>query len=172
VLLDITTPRFAAQAIRGVRAIGWDPIHIMNVAGTSVQNVLKVVGLAESKGLISATFIKDPTDPAWANDDEVKAFQSFIEKYYPEGANDNSTVASAYSIAATMAQVLRQCGDDLTRENVMAQAANLKDYAAPLLLPGIKINTSRTDYFPIEQMQMNRFDGSSWIRFGDLVPSQ
>jgi branched-chain amino acid transport system substrate-binding protein len=131
-----------------------------------------VAGLAESKGLISATSIKDPTDPIWSNDQDVKEFQSFIRKYYPEGANDNGTVASAYSIAATMAQVLRQSGDDLTRENVMAQAANLSDYAAPLLLPGIKINTSKTNYFPIEQMQMNKFDGTSWIRFGDLVPAQ
>ena len=169
VLLDISTPRFAALAIRGVSATGWAPVHVVNLAGTSVQAVLSVAGLEQSKGLISTTFIKDPSDPAWADDPEVKTFKAFFESNFSKETADIATVAQVYSIAATMEQVLRQCEDDLSRENVMAQTANLKNYHAPLLLPGISINTSSTDYFPLEQMQLMKFDGQSWVRFGDVI---
>jgi branched-chain amino acid transport system substrate-binding protein len=167
VLLDITTPRFSALAIRGVSAVGWNPVHIINQAGTSIGNVLKIAGLEQSKGLISTQYLKDTTDPARADEPDVKAFLTFLTQYYPQGTNDLFSAAS-YSFAATMVQVLRQCGDDLTRDNVMAQATNLKSFAAPLLLSGITINTSPTDYYPIKQMQMIRFDGSSWVPFGEL----
>jgi branched-chain amino acid transport system substrate-binding protein len=169
VLLDITTPRFSALAIRGVSAMGWKPVHILNLAGTSVQGVLQPAGLEQSNGLISTTFIKDPSDPAWADDLEVKTFKSFFESNFAKETADIATVAQAYAIAATMEQVLRQCGDDLSRENVMAQTANLKNYHAPLLLPGISINTSPKDYYPLKQMQMMRFDGHSWVRFGEVI---
>ena len=143
VLLDITTPRFSALAIRGVKARGWDPVHVINLAGTSISGVLTPAGIENAKDLVSSAYLKDPSDAVWANDPEMKDFKAFFEKTFPSGNADIATSAAAYSIAATMEQVLRQCGDDLTRENVMRQAVDLKNFKAPLLLPSITINRQR-----------------------------
>ena len=131
--------------------------------------MLKPAGIENAKDLVSTAYLKDPSDAAWANDPEMKDFMAFFEKTFPGGNADIATSAAAYSIAATMEQVLRQCGDNLTRENVMSQAANLKNFRAPLLLPGITINTSASDYYPLEQLQLMKFDGQTWVRFGDVI---
>jgi branched-chain amino acid transport system substrate-binding protein len=169
VLFDITTPKFAAQAIRKVHDIGWRPLHFLNVVSTSVAAVLQPAGLDKSVGLVSVAYFKDPTDPAWKDDKEVNDYLAFMKKYYPEGNPADGFNAYGYAVAQTLVQTLKQCGDDLTRENIMRQAANLKDVEVPMLLPGIRINTSQSDFYPIEQVQLIRFDGKTWVRFGDIV---
>jgi branched-chain amino acid transport system substrate-binding protein len=169
VLFDITTPKFAAQAIRKVHDMGWRPLHFLNVVSTSVAAVLQPAGLDKSVGLVSVAYFKDPTDPAWKDDKEVNDYLAFMKKYYPEGNPADGFNAYGYAVAQTLVQTLKQCGDDLTRENIMRQAANLKDVEVPMLLPGIRINTSPTDFYPIEQVQLIRFDGKTWVRFGDIV---
>jgi branched-chain amino acid transport system substrate-binding protein len=169
ILVDITTPKFAAQAIRKVAEIGWKPLHILNNPGSSVAAALKPAGMENAKGILSATYGKDPTDPSWTDDDGVKEWAAFMDKYYPEGDKTVGGTVGGYSVSQTLIQVLKQCGDTLTRENVMKQAANLEDLELPLLLPGIKINTSASDFFPIKQMQMRRFNGERWERFGAVI---
>jgi branched-chain amino acid transport system substrate-binding protein len=131
--------------------------------------VLQPAGLEKSVGLISINYGKDPTDPAWRDDKGVKDYFAFMKKHYPDGNPIDANNAFGYSVSQTLVQVLKQCGDDLTRENVMRQAANLKDVELPMLLPGIKLNTSATDFYPIEQAQLVRFDGKTWVRFGELM---
>jgi branched-chain amino acid transport system substrate-binding protein len=169
VLVNITTPKFAAQAIRKVHDSGWRPLHFLNVVSTSVAAVLQPAGLDKSVGLVSVAYFKDPTDPAWKDDKAVHEYFAFIKKYYPEGNPADGFNVYGYAVAQTLVQTLRQCGDDLTRENVMRQAANLKDVELPMLLPGIRINTSPTDFYPIEQVQLIRFDGKTWVRFGEIL---
>jgi branched-chain amino acid transport system substrate-binding protein len=166
---NITTPKFAAQAIRKSYDIGWKPLHFLNTVSTSVAATLQPAGLEKSVGLISINYYRDPTDPAWKDDKAVKDYFAFMKKYYPDGNPIDNLNSYGYSAAQTLVQVLKQCGDDLTRENVMRQAANLKDLELPMLLPGIKINTSPTDFYPIEQVQLTRFDGKTWVRFGELM---
>jgi len=166
---NITTPKFAAQAIRKSYDIGWRPLHLLNVVSNSVSAVLQPAGLEKSVGLISINYGKDPTDPAWRDDKGVKDYFAFMKKHYPDGNPIDANNAFGYSVSQTLVQVLKQCGDDLTRENVMRQAANLKDVELPMLLPGIKLNTSATDFYPIEQAQLVRFDGKTWVRFGELM---
>jgi branched-chain amino acid transport system substrate-binding protein len=166
---NITTPKFAAQAIRKVYDIGWKPLQFLNNVSISVAAVLQPAGLDKSAGLISIAFFKDPTDPTWKDDKAVKDYVAFMKKYYPEGNPDDGFNVYGYSVAQTLVPVLKQCGDDLTRENIMRQAASLKDLEVPMLLPGIRINTSPTDYYPIEQVQLIRFDGKTWVRFGELM---
>ena len=166
---NITTPKFAAQAIRKSYDIGWRPLHFLNVVSTSVAAVLQPAGLEKSVGLISIGYVKDPTDPLWKDDKAVKDYLAIMKKYYPDGNTNDSLNIYGMSVAQTLVQVLKQCGDDLTRENVMRQAANLKDLEIPTLLPGIRINTSPTDFYPIEQVQLIRFDGKTWVRFGELL---
>jgi len=166
---NITTPKFAAQAIRKSYDIGWRPLHFLNVVSTSVAAVLQPAGLEKSVGLISIGYVKDPTDPLWKDDKAVKDYLAIMKKYYPDGNTSDSLNIYGMSAAQTLVQVLKQCGDDLTRENVMRQAANLKDLEIPTLLPGIRINTSPTDFYPIEQVQLIRFDGKTWVRFGELL---
>jgi branched-chain amino acid transport system substrate-binding protein len=166
---NITTPKFAAQAIRKSYDIGWKPLHFLNVVSTSVAAVLQPAGLEKSVGIVSVIYFKDATDPAWKDDKAVKDYIAFMKKYYPDGNPDDGLNAYGYSVAQTLVQVLKQCGDDLTRENVMREAANLKDLELPMLLPGIRINTSPTDFYPIEQVQLIRFDGKTWVRFGELM---
>jgi ABC-type branched-subunit amino acid transport system substrate-binding protein len=131
--------------------------------------VLQPAGLDKSVGLVSVAYFKDPTDPAWKDDKEVNDYLAFMKKYYPEGNPADGFNAYGYAVAQTLVQTLKQCGDDLTRENIMRQAANLKDVEVPMLLPGIRINTSQSDFYPIEQVQLIRFDGKTWVRFGDIV---
>jgi len=169
VFFDIAIPKFAAQAIRKTYDTGWRPLHIINNVSSSIAATLQPAGLEKSVGLVSSVYLKDPTDPAWKDDKAIKAYVSFIKKYYPEGNPDDTINLYGYSAAQTLVQVLKQCGDRLTRENVMRQAASLKDFEVPVLLPGIKINTSPTDFYPLKQVQLMRFDGKTWVRFGELM---
>jgi branched-chain amino acid transport system substrate-binding protein len=168
VFMNITLAKAAVQSIKKVHDIGWKPVHIINLNAASIGVVLKVAGLEVSKGLISTTYLKDPTDPQWKSDPATSDWYAFMKKYYPDGNADDTNNVYALVAAQTLAHVLKQCGNDLSRENVMRQAANIKDLSLPLLLPGIKINTSPADYFPIEQMQLARFDGERWVLFGEI----
>ena len=168
VLFNVTTPKFAAQAIKKAADIGWKPIHLLNNVSASVGAVLKPAGLDASRGLITVQYLKDPTDPQWKNDPGYKDWIVFMDKYYPDGNKTDAFNVYGYSVAQTMVQVLKQAGNDLSRANVMKQAANLKDFVVPMLLPGIKINTSPTDFYPIEQEQLAKFDGERWVLFGEI----
>jgi len=169
VFVNTAIPKFAAQAIRKAAELEWKPLHVISSVGNSVATVLKPAGLENSKDLISDFYLKDPTDPQWKDDAGYKWWLGFMEKYYPEG--DKTDVFNVYgpSVAATVVQVLKQCGDELTRENVMTQAASLHDFTVPMLLPGIKINTSPSDFGPVKQVQMGRFNGERWELFGELL---
>jgi branched-chain amino acid transport system substrate-binding protein len=169
IFYNVTTPKFAAQAIKKAAEIGWKPVHLLNSVSASVGAVIKPAGLENAKGILTALYGKDPTDPAWNDDPGKKEWVAFMDKYYPEGDKTSSFPVYGYSVARTMVQVLQQCGDDLTRANVMKQAANLKDFETGMALPGIKINTSPTDFYPIEQMQMGRFNGESFQPFGPIL---
>jgi ABC-type branched-subunit amino acid transport system substrate-binding protein len=169
VLFNVTTPKFAAQAIRKVHDIGWRPLHFLNVVSNSVAAVLQPAGLEKSVGLISVAYLKDPADPAWKDDRGASDYLAFMKKYYPEGNPADSLNGYGYAVAQTLVQALKQCGDDLTRENVMRQAANLKNVEPTMLLPGVRINTGPADFYPIEQVQLIRFDGKTWVRFGEIV---
>ena len=168
-LFDITTPKFAAQAIRKAYDSGWKPLHFLDGVSASVGSVLKPAGLDKSVGVITTIYGKDPTDKEWENDPAMKDWTAFMKKYYPDGSLTDAFNVYGYSVAQTLVQVLRQCGDNLTRENVMKQAASLKDFSTPMALPGIRINTSATDYAPIEAMQLVKFDGTQWVRFGEVL---
>ena len=166
---NITTPKFAAQAIRKAYDTGWRPLQFINNVSSSIASALQPAGLDKSVGLLSSQFAKDPTDPAWKDDKAIKDYLTFMKKYYPDGNPDDILNVYGYGAAQTLVQILKQCGDDLTRDNVMRQGANLKDLEVPTLLPGIRINTSPTDFYPIEQVQLMRFDGKTWVRFGELM---
>ena len=167
--MSLTTPKFSAQAIKKVAEIGWKPLHILNNVGASVGAVMKPAGFEKSQGIISANYLKDVSDPQWANDPGMKGFLEFMAKDFPEGNKLDGGTIVGYGVAQTLVQVLKQCGDDLTRANVMRQAANLKDFRTEVLLPGITINTSPTDFAPISQLQLMRFKGERWEMFGDVI---
>lgn len=169
VFVNITTSKAAAQAIRKVGELGWKPVHILNSVANSVGMVLEPAGLEASTSVLSAGYLKDPTDPTWKDDADYKDWAEFMDKYFPTGDKSNVFTAYGYAAAQTLVQVLRQCGDDLSRENVMKQAANLKDFAPKMLLPGSKINTAKDDVTVIRSMQMMRFDGKRWNLFGNLL---
>jgi branched-chain amino acid transport system substrate-binding protein len=168
VFFNITTPKFAAQAIKKAHDIGWKPLHLLNNVSASVGAVLKPAGLEASKDLITAQYLKDPTDPQWKNDQGYKDWLAFMKKYYPEGNTEDAFNVFGYTVAQGLVHVLKQCGNDLSRENVMKQAASIKDLSLPMLLPGIKVNTSPTDFYPIEQEQLAKFDGERWVLFGEV----
>src|SRR5262249_53447129 len=168
IFFDVTLGKFAAQAIRKVAELGWRPVHLLNNVATSVGSILEPAGLENAKDILSSKYGKDPTDPAWKEDPDFKQWLAFLETYFPDADRTSSFTVAGYAMTATVVQVLRQCGDDLTRENVMRQAANLKDVRIPMLLPGISINTTVDDYFPIKQMQMGRFTGELWEQFGPV----
>jgi ABC-type branched-subunit amino acid transport system substrate-binding protein len=165
-------PKGAAQAIRKVAELGWKPVYFLGNVSTSVATVLKPAGLENAKGIISTAYLKDPTDQMWKDDPGIKAWLVFMDKYFPDGDKTNNNNIYGYATAQTMVQVLKECGDNLTRENVMKQAASLKDFTSDVLLPGIKINTSATDFFPIEQMQLMKFDGASWKLFDEVITGE
>jgi len=169
VFLNVTTPKFAAMAIRKAYDIGWKPVHYVNNVGASIGAVLVPAGLEKSIGLISTAYLKDPLDSAWKDDKGMKDWYAFMAKYYPDGDLKDGGNVFGYAAAQTLVQVLKQCGDNLTRENVMKQAASLKDLQLAILLPGIKINTSPTDFAPIQAEQLIRFDGKQWVRFGEVI---
>jgi branched-chain amino acid transport system substrate-binding protein len=168
-LIVVTLAPFAVQAIRKVRDLGWKPIFFVNHPAVSVRVVLQPAELESSIGLLSSTWIKDPLDPAFENDPGMKDWRAWMSKYLPGEDVRRPSFAYGYNSAATMVQVLKQAGNDLSRENIMRQATNLRDLELPMLLPGIKVNTSPTDYYPVQQLQLVRFDGKRWVRFGDLV---
>jgi branched-chain amino acid transport system substrate-binding protein len=169
VLFIEAAPKFAAQAIRRVAELNWKPVEVLASVSNSVEAVLKPAGLENAKGVLSAGYLKDPTDPRWKDDLAVKTWEAFMVKYYPDGDRTSAFPVYGYVVSQALVQVLKQCGDDLTRENVMRQAANLRDLELDMLLPGIKINTSPTDYYPIEQMQMTRFNGEYTELFGPMM---
>jgi branched-chain amino acid transport system substrate-binding protein len=169
VFFNVTTPKFAAQAIKKAQEIGWQPIHLLNNVSNSVGSVLKPAGLDAAKGILSTAYLKDPTDATWDKDPGKKDWLAFMDKYFPDGDRTSSFTAYGYSVAQTVEMVLKQCGDDLTRENVMKQAASLKNVQLPMALPGVVLNTSPTDYFPFEQMQMQKFNGERWELFGPIM---
>jgi branched-chain amino acid transport system substrate-binding protein len=169
IFFNEASPKFAAQAIKRAAEIGWKPVQFLASISNSVGSVLKPAGLEASKGILSTSYLKDATDPTWKDDPALKEWAAFMDKYFPEGDKTSTFSVYGYLTAQTMVQVLKQCGDELTRENVMKQAANLKDLELGMLLPGIKINTSPTDYFPVEQMQMSRFNGDHGELFGSAI---
>ncbi len=169
VLITVAIPKFGAQAVRKVGELGWKPLHILNGVASSVGATLKPAGFQHAQGIISDTSFKDPTDPQWQNDAGYKQWLAFMDKYYPTGDKTDNQTVYGYSIAQATVQTLKQCGDNLTRENVMKQAASLRDLALPMLLPGIEINTSATNFAPIRQAQMRRFEGERYVPFGPIL---
>ena len=164
-----STPKQAAQAIRKIHELNWHPVHIVDINASPVSATLKPAGLDASKGVISVNYGKDPADPTWKDDAGLKKYLDFMEKYFPEGDKMNTVNTYGYSTAQLLVQVLKQCGDDLTRENVMKQAASLKDVVLDLGLPGMKINTGPNDYRVNKQLQMMRFNGERWELFGPIL---
>ncbi|MGY4499975.1 branched-chain amino acid transport system substrate-binding protein [Bradyrhizobium sp. GM24.11] len=164
-----TTPKQAAQAIKKIAEMGWHPVQIVDINATSVGAVLKPAGLDAAKGLISVNYGKEPLDPTWKDDAGLKKYFDFMAKYYPDGDKDSNFNTYGYGTAQLLVHVLKQCGDDLTRENVMKQAASLKDVATDVVLPGIKANTSATDYRVNKQLQMMKFNGERWELFGPIL---
>jgi branched-chain amino acid transport system substrate-binding protein len=169
IFINTGIPKFAAQGIRKAAEIDWKPLHILSSVGNSVGATLKPAGPENAKDIVSDFYLKDPTDPQWQNDQGYKDWIAFMDKFYPDGDKTDLGNVTGPSLAATLVQALKQCGDDLTRDNVMKQAANLNDFTVPMLLPGIKINTTPTDFAPIKQVQMAKFDGQRWNLFGDLL---
>jgi branched-chain amino acid transport system substrate-binding protein len=169
VCVNTAISKFAAQAIKKAAEIEWKPLHILSDIGNSVAGTLVPAGLENCKDIVSDFWLKDPNDPSWKGDAGFKWWLGFMEKWYPAGDKKDLNNVYGPSAAATVVQVLKQCGDELTRENVMKQAANLHDFALPMLLPGIKINTSATDFAPVKQVQMARFNGERWVLFGDIL---
>src|SRR6201987_3534055 len=172
VFLSITTPKFAAQAIKKLAEIEWKPLHIVSNVSASVGGVIKPAGFENAQGILSAAYAKDGADAQWDNDPGMKKFLDFLTRYYPDGNKLDGSVVYGYGAAQTMVKVLQMCGDDLTRENVMKQAASLKSFTPDTLLPGVTINTSATDFAPIKQLQMMRFKGEKWELFGDIMSSE
>jgi branched-chain amino acid transport system substrate-binding protein len=171
IFIDLTSPKFAAQSIKKNAEIGWKPVHFLNNVSVSVGAVMKPAGFEASQGIISSAYLKDPTDPQWKDDAGMKAWNAFLDKYYPEANRSDAGVIYGYTVAQTLVQVLKNCGDDLTRANIMKQAASLKNLELGGLLPGVKINTSATDFAPLSQLQLMRFKGDTWERFGDIISS-
>jgi branched-chain amino acid transport system substrate-binding protein len=165
---NVTTPKFAAQAIKKAAEIGWKPTHYLNNVSASVGSVLVPAGLDNSVGLISTQYLKDPTDPQWANDKGFLDGKEFMAKYYPSGDLKDGSNVFGYNVAQGVVQVLKQAGDNLTRANIMQQAASLNDLQLPMMLPGVNAQTGPDDFFPIEREQLIKFDGKSWVRFGKV----
>ncbi|BAM92621.1 putative ABC-type branched-chain amino acid transporter, periplasmic binding protein [Bradyrhizobium oligotrophicum S58] len=169
VFFSVTTPKFAAQAIKKLAEIDWHPTHLVVNVSASVGSVIKPAGFENSQGILSAAYAKDAADAQWDNDPGMKKFTEFLAQYFPDANKLDSSVVYGYGAAQTVVKVLQMCGDDLTRANVMKQAASLKDFTPDTLLPGVKINTSATDFAPIEQLQMQRFKGEKWELFGEAI---
>ncbi len=172
VFVNISIPKFAAQSIKKMAAIGWKPVHILNDVAASIKSTYEPAGVENAKGILSVDFYKDPNDPAWGDDEEIKGWHAFMDKYYPEGDKANKFNAYGWAVCHTMIAVLEQAGDNLSRENIMRQAASLKQVKVPMLLPGMVVDTSPTDFYPVEQMQMMRFDGERNVRFGPLISAE
>jgi branched-chain amino acid transport system substrate-binding protein len=172
IFFNVATPKFAAQAIKKIAELGWRPVHLLNNVSNSVGAVLKPAGLDNAKGILTTAYYKGPSDPTWKDDAAYKEWSSFMDKYYPDGDKTSTFNAYGYLAAQTLVQVLRQCNDNLTRENVMKQAASLRNLELGMLLPGMRINTGPNDFAPIKQMQMERFNGESWELFGPIMSGE
>ncbi|WP_315830926.1 ABC transporter substrate-binding protein [Bradyrhizobium prioriisuperbiae] len=172
IMVTFSTPKAASQTIRKIAEIGWKPIHFLSSISNSVGSVIRPAGFEHAQGLMSNAYAKDPTDSTWQDDPAAKEWHAFMDRYFPEGDKTNSNNVFGYTAAQTLVQVLKRCGDDLTRANIMKQAASLNDLELGMLLPGIKINTGASDFFPIEQVQMMRFDGESWKLFGEIITGE
>ena len=169
IFINISTPKFAAQAIKKMAEIQWKPLHFLNNVSASVGSVIRPAGYENAQDIISAAYLKDASDKQWDDDPGMKEFYAFMNKDFPEGDKLDGGTVTGYGVAQTLVQILKQCGDDLTRANVMKQAASLKDFRTEVLLPGIKINTSPTDFAPISQLQLMKFKGEKWDLFGDVI---
>jgi branched-chain amino acid transport system substrate-binding protein len=172
VFVNIATPKFAAQAIKKMAELEWKPMHLMTDVSISIGAVMQPAGLEASEGVLSAGYLKDASDPQWKNDEGMKKFMAFAEKYMPGVNVSDANTVYGFAAAQTMVQVLKQCGDNLTRENVMKQAASMRDFAPDTLIPGIKVNTSATDFAPIEQLKMMQFKKGNWELFGDIISAE
>jgi branched-chain amino acid transport system substrate-binding protein len=172
VFFSITIPKYAAQAIKKAAEIGWKPAQYLNNVSASIGAVIKPAGFENAQGIITAQYTKDPTDPQWVGAPDMVAWNKFMDTYQPQGDKSSVFPVYAYAVSATMVAVLKQCGDDLTRANVMKQAASLHNLEIPLLLPGIKINTSPTDFYPIQAVQLSRLDGQIFKRFGEVISNE
>ena len=171
IFINISTPKFAAQAIKKIAELNWHPVHFLTNVSASIGGVMKPAGYENDQGILSTAYLKDPKDPDWKNDPAMNEWRAFMTKWYPEGDQDDGATVFAYGVAKGLEQVLKQCGDDLTRENIMKQAANL-NFEIGIYLPGTKIKTSPTDFAPIEQLQMQRFKGETWERFGPVMSGE
>jgi len=169
VFFNVTTPKFAAQAIKKMNEIEWRPLHILNNVSSSVGSVMKPAGFENAQGIISSNYLKDPSDPQWKDDAGMKAFDEFLAKYFPEGNRIDTNLIYGYTVAQGIVHVLMACGDNLTRENVMKQAASIKGLEIGSLLPGIKVNTSASNFAPITQLQLMKFKGEKWDLFGEVI---
>ena len=169
VFFNIATPKFAAQAIKKAAELDWKPLHFLNNVSSSIGSVIKPAGFDNAQGIISAQYAKDPTDPQWKTDPGMKRFDDFLTKYFPDANRSDAFVVFGYNVAQTLEYTLKQAKDNLTRENVMKQAASLKDLELDGLLPGIKINTSPTDFAPLSSLQLIRLKGETWDRFGEIL---
>jgi branched-chain amino acid transport system substrate-binding protein len=167
--INITTPKFGAQAIRRAYDTGWKPLHIVNNVAASVGSVLTPAGLDKSVDLMTVQYYKDATDPQWKDDPAMLEWRGFMAKYYRDGDVNDASNIYGYITAQTMVQVLKQCGNDLSRENIKKQAESLKNFKQPLLLPGITMNTSANDHAPIDQAQLSKFNGKQWVLFGEVL---
>ena len=171
VFFNVTTPKFAAQAIKKMTEIEWKPLHFLNNVSVSIGSVMKPAGFENGQGIISSAYLKDTSDPQWKDDAGMKAFDEFLTKYFPEGNRIDANLMYGYTVAQGLVHVLKACGDDLTRENIMKQAAGIKGLELGGLLPGIKVNTSASNFAPISQLQLMKFKGESWERFGEIISS-
>jgi ABC-type branched-subunit amino acid transport system substrate-binding protein len=172
VFVDITTPKFAAQAIKKMAELEWKPMHLLTDVSVSIGAVMKPAGLEASEGILSAGYLKDASDPQWKDDEGMKQFMAFVDKYMPGANIADANIVYGFGAGQTMVQVLKQCGDELTRANVMKQAANLKDFAPATVIPGVRLNTGPTDFAPIEQLKMMRFTNGKWELFGDIISAE
>ncbi len=172
VFFNISTPKFAAQAIRKAVDVGWKPAQYLNNVSSSVAAVMKPAGFENSQGIITAAYLKDPTDKQWDTDEEMKTWREWMTKYMPGANQADGNYVFAYAVATMLRETLKKCGDNLTRENVMRQAANFQKARIPLLLPGILVSTSPTDFYPIQAVQLSRFKDDSWELFGDIMAAE
>jgi branched-chain amino acid transport system substrate-binding protein len=172
VFFNITTPKFAAQAIKKAAEIDWKPTHYLNNVSNSLGAVMRPAGLEASQGIISSFYYKDASDTQWKDSPDMIAWHQFMDKYMPQADKKNAFHVYGYAVSATLLEVLKKCGDNLTRENIMKQAASMKEVEIPTLLPGVKINTSATDFYPIQAVRLARFQGESWALFGDVIANE
>jgi branched-chain amino acid transport system substrate-binding protein len=172
VFFNISTPKFAAQAIRKAADIGWKPTQYLNNVSASVASVIKPAGYEASQGILTASYLKDPTDKQWDTAPDMKTWRAWMDKNMPGANQADANYAFAYAVSMLMLETLKRCGDTLTRENVMKQAAGFKKFELPIVLPGITISTSATDYYPIQAVQLARFKDESWELFGDIMHAE